>query len=53
MQMLADVQMNCGSSAVHVQWFPTERLEQMIVTSLYDIMRASHAMVGGNHKRRA
>ena len=31
--------------------FPTERLEQMIVTSLYDITRVSHAIVGGNYKR--
>ena len=33
--------------------FPTERLEQMIMTSLYDVMRVSHATVGGNYKRRA
>ena len=33
--------------------FPTKRLEQMIVTSLYDVMRVSHATVGGNYKRRA
>ena len=33
--------------------FPTERLEQMIVTSLYDVTRASHVTVGGNYKRRA
>ena len=33
--------------------FPTEILEQMIVTSLYDVMRVSHATVGGNYKRRA
>ena len=31
--------------------FPTERLEQMIVTSLYDVTRVSHAIVGGNYKR--
>ena len=31
----------------------TEILEQMIVTSLYDVMRVSHATVGGNYKRRA
>ena len=33
--------------------FPTEIIEQIIVTSLYDIMRLSHATVGGNYKRRA
>ena len=33
--------------------FPTERLEQMILTSLYDITRVSHATVGGKYKRRA
>ena len=33
--------------------FPTKILEQMIVTSLYDVMRLSHARVGGNYKRRA
>ena len=33
--------------------FPTKRLEQMIVMSLYDVTRVSHATVGGNYKRRA
>ena len=33
--------------------FPAEGLEQMIVTSLYDVTRVSHATVGGNYKRRA
>ena len=33
--------------------FPTEILEQMIVTSLYDVTRFSHATEGGNYKRRA
>ena len=33
--------------------FPAEILEQMIVTSLYDVTRVSHATVGGNYKRRA
>ena len=33
--------------------FPTKILEQMIVTSLYDVTRVSHAIVGGNYKRRA
>ena len=52
--MLADMQMNYGSSSAHVQWLScTEILEQTIVTSLYDIMRVSHATEGGNYKRRA
>ena len=33
--------------------FPAKRLEQMIVTSLYDVTRVSCATVGGNYKRRA
>ena len=33
--------------------FPTEILEQMIMMSLYDVMRVSHATEGGNYKRRA
>ena len=31
--------------------FPTKILKQTIVTSLYDIMRVSHATVGENYKR--
>ena len=31
--------------------FPTGRSEQMIVTSLCDVMRISHAIEGGNYKR--
>ena len=31
--------------------FPAERLEQMIMTSYNDVMRVSHAIVGGNYKR--
>ena len=31
--------------------FPTEILEQTIVTSLHDVMRFSHATEGGNYKR--
>ena len=34
----------------HVQWFSTEILEQMIVTSLYDVMRVSPVIFGGNIK---
>ena len=33
--------------------FPAKRLEQTIMTSLYDITRISHATVGGNYKRKA
>ena len=33
--------------------FPTLRLEQMIMMSLYDVTRISCATVGGNYKRRA
>ena len=32
--------------------FPAEILEQMIMTSLYDVTRVSHARMGGNHKGR-
>ena len=58
---IQDIQ--CGYQQIHRQtmavllhmWsgFPTEILDQMIVTSLYDITRVSHATVGGNYKRRA
>ena len=33
--------------------FPAKILEQMIVTSLYDVTMVSHATVEGNYKRRA
>ena len=33
--------------------FPTKIMEQMIMTSLYDVMRFSHVTEGGNYKRRA
>ena len=33
--------------------FPAKIMEQMIVTSLYDVTRFSHATEGGNYKRRA
>ena len=33
--------------------FPIRRLEQMIMMSLYDVMRICHAVKGGNYKRRA
>ena len=31
--------------------FPTKILEQMIMMSLYDVTRVSHATVGGNYKK--
>ena len=49
--MPADAQMNHGSSPADAQWFSCQKLEQMIMTSLYDVMRVSHAIVGGNYKR--
>ena len=49
--MPVDVQMNHGSSPAHAQWFSHRKLEQMIMMSLYDIMRVSCAIVGGNYKR--
>ena len=33
--------------------FPAKLMEQMIVTSLDDVMRFSHAIEGGKYKRRA
>ena len=33
--------------------FLVRRFEQIIMTSLYDVMRISHAVKGGNYKRRA
>ena len=50
---LAGVQTNGNISDVHVQWFSCWRLEQMIVMSCNDITRISHAIEGGNYKRRA
>ena len=52
---------NTGRCADELWWFhcvctvvfPAKRLEQMIVTSLYDVTRVSRAPVGGNYKRRA
>ena len=33
--------------------FPTGRLEQMIMMSLYDVMRISHAIKGRNYEWKA
>ena len=33
--------------------FPARRSEHMIVTSFHDVTRISHAIGGGNYKRRA
>ena len=53
----------CGCRQMHRQTvavllcmhsgFPPERLEQTIVTSLYDVTRVSPTTVGGNYKRGA
>ena len=50
--MLAGAQTNHGSSSAHVQWFSCQNGgADMIVTSLNDVMRISHAIEGGNYKR--
>ena len=43
-QTMADLLHMCSG-------FPAERLEQMIVMSLYDVTKVSCAVVGGNYKR--
>ena len=45
--------MKYGGSSMHVQWFPTKLMEQMIVMSLYNVTRFSHVIEGGKYKRRA
>ena len=51
--MPADVQTNDGSSSVHMcSGFPTNLMEQMIVTSLDDVTGFSHVIEGGKYKRR-
>ena len=50
MWMPADVQMNCSTSSVHMQCFPTGRSKQMILTSLNDVTRISHATLEGTIK---
>ena len=47
-QILVDVMTNVMHSG-----FPTGRSEQTIVMSFYDITRISHAIEGGNYKKRA
>ena len=51
--MPADVQMNVGGSDAHVHGLSTGRSEQIIMMSFCDVMRISHAIEGGNYKRRA
>ena len=51
--MPADAQTNYGISSVHVQWFPTRRSEQTIVTSQNDITLISCAILEEKYKRRA
>ena len=41
-----DAQTNNGSSNAHAQWFSTGKMEQMIMMSICDIMRISHAEKG-------
>ena len=40
------LQMNRGSTNVHAQWFSHWKMEQMIMTSLCDVIRVSHAVKG-------
>ena len=51
--MLADVQMNDNVFMHMHSGFPTGRSKQTIVMSSNDITRISHAIEGGNYKRRA
>ena len=51
--MLADMQTNYGISSAHAQWFSTEKVEQMIVTSSNDITVISCAIGGGKYIRKA
>ena len=53
MWMPVDLQTNHGVPMHMCSGFPTGRLEQTIMMSLYDVMRISHALKGGNYKRRA
>ena len=46
MWMLAHLQMNNGGLSVHAQWFSCQKIEQMNVTSLCDVMRISRARQG-------
>ena len=45
-------QMSAVLACMH-NGFPTGRSEQMIMTLFYDVTRISHAIEGGNYKRRA
>ena len=51
--ILADVQTNVSHSDVHAQWFSHWKIRADIMTSFHDVMRISHAIEGGNYKRRA
>ena len=52
--MPADLQMNYSASIVHMcSGFPTRRSKQKIMMSWNDVTRISHAILGGNYKRRA
>ena len=47
--MPVDAQMNHGSSNVHAQWYSHWKIR----ADNHDVMRISHAIKGGNYKRRA
>ena len=46
MWMPAYLQMNDGGSSAHAKWFSHQNMDQMIMMSLCDIMRISHARKG-------
>ena len=46
MWMLVHLQMNNGGLSGHAQWFSCQKMEQMIMMSLCDVMRISHARQG-------
>ena len=41
--MPANAQTNYSISSAHAQWFPAEKVEQVIVTSFYNVTMISHA----------
>ena len=50
--MQADAQMNYGLSSVHVQWFSHGKVEQMIMTSFYDVTMIPPTIEEGKYIRR-
>ena len=51
--MPADAQMNVSGSNVHAQWFSHWKIRADNHDIMNDITRISHAIGGGNYKRRA